>query len=138
MNKKFTEEEYQKIVEVADQELNKTGLIALIKLQRIYERVQESASSKEHNHFRDMNQELALIALPKSRDWAHDQFVEKEKKYGWQLKPLFDDDDEIYLKEYENGIIGYTINSNHASPLTESKVREWGYNPDMFDREEVE
>ena len=136
MTKKFTEEEYQKIAEIADQELNKTGLIALIKLQRIYERVQESASSKEHNHFRDMNQELALIALPKSRDWAHEQFVEKEKKYGWRYKKNDKDGEIYYLARVDGLILPRPIIFPHT--FTEKEVIEAGYNLDMFDREEVE
>ncbi|WP_047975732.1 hypothetical protein, partial [Fructobacillus sp. EFB-N1] len=131
------EAEYQKIVDIADQELNKTGLIALIKLQRIYERVQESASSKEHNHFRDMNQELALIALPKSRDWAHEQFVEKEKNYIWKYKKTDEDGDTWYL-EKDSGLIVPGLPSKTFDSFTEKEVIEAGYNPDMYDKKEVE
>ncbi|CAK1226641.1 hypothetical protein R82265_HNDDMDAM_00098 [Fructobacillus cardui] len=140
MTKKFTEEQYRAIAKAGDKAANE--VYGLIDSRVDYEELLRMEAPNQDNDFYSeftlYNQQIMAIANPLTRDWAHEQFVEKERKYIWQLKPLFDDDDEIYLKEYENGIISYTINSNHASPLTESKVREWGYNPDMFNRERVE
>jgi len=78
--------------------------------------------------------------------WAHNKFVEKEKKYVWTLKRtaawngvenykrlfrtvngdisdvLKEKDEDIYEEEY----------------LTETEISECGYNPEMFDKEEVD
>ncbi|GAP02025.1 hypothetical protein FFRU_260070 [Fructobacillus fructosus] len=149
MTKKFTEEEYQKIVEIADRLLDDKNRadIELSTLDEIYFRIQKSSNAEENNKFKDLNQELALIALPKSRDWAHDQFVEKEKRYYWKYKKTDNggkrwvltnrygiittwcDTDDGYLEDYKK---------DETYLLSKKEVVEAGYNPDMFDREEVE
>ncbi|KMK52612.1 hypothetical protein FEFB_16600 [Fructobacillus sp. EFB-N1] len=84
-----------------------------------------------------MNQELALIALPKSRDWAHEQFVEKEKNYIWKYKKTDEDGDTWYL-EKDSGLIVPGLPSKTFDSFTEKEVIEAGYNPDMYDKKEVE
>lgn len=143
MTKKFTEEEYQKIVEIADRLLDDKNRadIELSTLDEIYFRIQKSSNAEENNKFKDLNQELALIALPKSRDWAHEQFVEKEKKYYWVSKKTDEDGDYIHIC---GDRIGRPSNfySPKRSPIgflfTESEVKAAGFNPDMFNKEEVE
>ena len=118
MLKKFTEEEYKEIVymfSVAGDTEEETRLVA------------EYVSSIKHSS--DYYKALAL-ANPLTREWAHDKFVEKEKKYYWTHKKgnkigLYEDSGIIFLKE------------RYWAPLTESEIKAWGYNPDMFDKEEV-
>ena len=140
MTKKFTEEEYQKIVDIADQRLNNISVIELCVLDDIYYEVQNSSTNEERNKFKDLNQELALIALQKSRKWAHEQFVDKGNKYYWRRKKNDKDDDSVYLDIDDYGVIApqsfsYQID---CQAFTESEVIEAGYNLDMFDKEEVE
>lgn len=139
MTKKFTEEEYQKIVDIADRLLDDKNRadIELSTLDEIYFRIQKSSNAEENNKFKDLNQELALIALPKSRDWAHDQFVEKEKKYRWRYKKKDDDDYDLYLLR-DCGLILLGVPAIEFNVFTEKEIIEAGYNPDMFDKEEVE
>lgn len=137
MTKKFTEAEYQKIVEIADLYFEQhKSLGAPVNLKNIYDYISynELVESKK---IKDLNQELVLIALPKSRDWAHDQFVEKEKKYYWRYKKLDEDGESYYLFD-DFGIITLEMNAGCYMPFTEKEVIEAGYNPDMFDKEEVE
>lgn len=118
MTKKFTEEEYKEIVymfSVAGDSEEETRLVA------------EYVSSI--NHSSDYYKALAL-ANPLTREWAHDKFVEKEKKYYWIRNDLFltqfDTDDSLYFDEKQN-----------AKALTESEIKAWGFNQEMFEKEEV-
>ncbi|CAK1250170.1 hypothetical protein R53140_OCIKHKEL_01351 [Fructobacillus fructosus] len=144
MTKKFTEEEYQKIVEIADRLLDDKNRadIELSTLDEIYFRIQKSSNAEENNKFKDLNQELALIALPKSRDWAHEQFVDKEKKYYWRRKKNDKDDDSVYLDIDAYGVMAphsfYSHQIDYLPSFTESEVIEAGYNPDYYWKEEVE
>ncbi|MBS9335017.1 hypothetical protein LQZ24_05740 [Fructobacillus sp. M1-13] len=142
MTKKFTEEEYQKIVDIADGNINYLDLINTTALTQVYELVQESSTLKEYKKFKEPRQELTLIALPKSREWAHDQFVEKEKKYRWRSKKKDNDDDPVYITIDDYGVVTLKSICNTkifpAAVVTESEIRGWGYTPEMFDREEVE
>ncbi|MFC4761049.1 hypothetical protein [Fructobacillus durionis] len=139
MTKKFTEEEYQKITEIADLYFDQQKLmVATFNLKNIYHYISYN-EIVESEKARELSQELALIALPKSRDWAHEQFVDKEKKYYWSSKESFDGRFKVLIKNSD----GYPMDAFYESPInsdgfTELEVREACYNPDMFDKEEVE
>lgn len=128
---KFTEEQYQKIVDVADKYIKKSGwgLIGT-NLDQPIGSVFEETDLMHQVEFQYVNQEMMAIANPLTREWAHDKFVEKEKKYYWTNKKgnklaLYETDGIIVLKE------------RYWAPLTESEIKAWGYNPNAFDREEV-
>ncbi|MGQ2227030.1 hypothetical protein ACT5YR_07215 [Fructobacillus fructosus] len=142
MTKKFTEEEYQKIVEVADKYFEQHKELAVtVNLKNIYDYISynETVESKK---IKDLNQELVLIALPKSRALAHDQFVEKEKKYRWRGKKKDNNGIPVYITIDGYGVVTLKSivmpNFYHFAVFTESEIRKWGYDPDMFEREEVE
>ena len=134
MSKKFTEEEYRKIVELHDKrDFSVDGIIDVI-------------TYFVHNISRtgDADIDMALaISNPLTREWAHDKFVEKEKKYYWNSIKTDSADNHLRLFRHENGVISVysrfepANNINEDEQLTESEIREWGYNPEMFDREEV-
>lgn len=79
--------------------------------------------------------EALAIANPLTREWAHEQFVEKEKKYYWSTKKKSKKGKPMTLFKSAGGI-AQMIGTKHA--LTETEIREWGYNPEMFDKEEVD
>ena len=139
--KKFTEEEYQKIVDIADKYFEQHKELAVtVNLKNIYDYIfyNETVESKK---IKDLNQELVLIALPKYRDWAHDQFVEPEKKYYWRRKKNDKDGDSVYLDIDVYGVMApHSFYSNQIDyqAFTESEVIEAGYNPDYYWKEEVE
>lgn len=141
MTKKFTEAEYQKIVEIADRRLNNTSVIEVYILDNIYLDVQKSSTNEEQNKFKELNQQLALIAIPKSRDWAHEQFVEKGKKYRWRHKKNDNEGDPVYIDIDDYGVMAPHSFYSHqidCQAFTESEVIEAGYNPDYYWKEEVE
>ena len=93
----------------------------------------------------NLGNEAVALMNPLTREWAHDQFVEKEKKYVWSSKKADRDSNVLtlyidkygmvstsYRKVYENNF------RNEDTLITESEIREWGYNPEMFNKEEVE
>ncbi|CAK1232108.1 hypothetical protein [Fructobacillus cardui] len=141
MTKKFTEAEYQKIVDIADKYFvqHKSEAVT-VNLKNIYDYISYN-ETVERRKIKDLNQELVLIALPKSRDWAHEQFVEKEKKYHWRYKKTNRYGHDIYLETYE-GLITLSAYKDEVvkydEKFTEKEVIEAGYNPDMYEKEEVE
>lgn len=140
MTKKFTEEEYQKIVGIANHLLSNRSVIELSTLDGIYFQIQNSSNADERNKFKELNQELALIALPKSRDWAHEQFVEPEKKYYWISKKRLPTGQYKFLWKNRDGLPYGVLATTPSKPdaFTEAEVHEACYDPDMFDKEEVE
>lgn len=83
------------------------------------------------------------LANPLTREWAHDQFVEKEKKYVWTSKKANSSgkNKRLFWQMSSKAVRDYfTIDGNafdDSEQLTESEIKSWGYNPDMFDREEL-
>lgn len=121
MSKKFTQEEYRKIVELHDKrDFSVDGVLDVI-------------NYFVHNISRardiDINRALA-IANPLTREWAHDKFVEKEKKYVWKLNGF------VLLQSLSDGSLYFEKDDGYL--LSESEIRKWGFNPDMFEREEVQ
>ena len=118
MSNKFTEEEYKEIVymfSVAGDAEEEARLVA------------EYVSSIKHSS--DYYKALAL-ANPVTRELAYDKFVEEEKTYFWTNK----NKKRFGLYKYD-GVVSPKIGM--LTELTESEIKAWGYNPEMFDREEV-
>lgn len=112
---KFTEEQYQKIVDAWDKQI-------------LYKSATQSVIDELKVGYLNMGDQALALANPLTREWAHDKFVEKEKKYYWTHKKgnhigIYEDNGLVFLKE------------RHWAPLTESEIKAWGYNPEMFDRE---
>jgi len=119
MTKKLTREEWDRIKPIDFDSMDAT-------------KVKESLSLLL-NLYPARQEELHLVRAltnPLTREWALDKFVEEEKKYYWKLK-----DNEEFSLAY----VGVTINIilRNKSKLTESEIKAWGYNPEMFDKEEV-
>lgn len=149
---KFTEEQYQKIVEIVN-EYPDFGEEYIVPNGGEGER---STTLKElilgvfgsryniENRLYTVRCMLAL-ANPLTREWAHDQFVEKEKKYVWSSKKADRDSNVLTLYIDEEGMVSTSYRKvyennlrNENMLLTESEIKAWGYNPEMFDREEVQ
>lgn len=129
MTKKFTEEQYQKIVEKWDGEIS---YIEATKAVIGYLAVEGLGYS--------ISEQALALANPLIRKLAHDKFVEKETKYVWQSKQETDDGK---VKRLYDSAIGITDSfKEKAEPIhngnliTETEVKKWGYNPEMFNREE--
>lgn len=130
MSNKFTEEQYQKIIEKWDGEIS---YIEATKAVVSYLAVEDLGYSIS-------NQALAL-ANPLTREWAHDKFVEKEKKYVWRSKIENSAGEEKRLYDTADGISDSFIDkdtpSHNGNRITETEVKKWGYNPEIFNKDEV-
>ena len=132
MTKKFTEEQYQEIVEAWEEEYSYPNA-----MRSVIEKINGYAPLLPD--FNTTNKAIA-IANPLTREWAHEQFVEKEKHYVWTSKKTDNNGRRIRLyKKFGDSIATTLINSfsDELDQLTESEIKAWGYNPEMFDKEEL-
>ncbi|WP_444670786.1 hypothetical protein [Fructobacillus fructosus] len=137
MTKKFTEEEYQKIADCFDK-LNKKYNMGLLSSNLVDEVFKKFIRDYDYQLYW---QEIVAIMNPITRDEAHEKFVEKEKKYYWRRKKNDKDDDSVYIDIDVYGVMApHSFYSNQIDyqAFTESEVIEAGYNPDYYDKEEVE
>ena len=136
MSKKFTEEQYQKIVEIGDG-YNEPFI------ENLADYISGTGRFDDDDIY--LSQAIA-IANPLTREWAHDKFVEKEKKYYWMSKTL--DNAGAHYQLYrtrDNMIIAIVVPAKSktyyekdiAYAIAESEVKLWGFNPEMFDKEEA-
>lgn len=135
MSKKFTEEQYQNIIKVwciGDTYTESTKLVI-------------DYISTQDRDIRYMAGEALALANPASRELAHEQFVEKEKKYVWSSKKADRDSNLLTLYIDDYGMVSTSYRKvyeknlrNENMLITETEIKAWGYNPDMFDKEEVE
>lgn len=121
MSKKFTEEQYQEIIKVWR---NEAGYV------KGMQAVVDYLSSIDMSF---MVGEAVALANPTTREWAHEQYVEKEKRYIWHLKT-----DKKYRLTTHAGATQVNISHSSESKLTESEIKAWGFNQEMFDKEEVD
>lgn len=144
---KFTEEQYQKIVEIQEESFPKTIISEGIHINDggFWKVISEKMPLlSEYVFNNDLHFELAALANPLTREWAHDKFVEKEKKYYWNSIKTYLAGHHSRLFKVESGnVTSYSRaepadNISKDEQLTESEIKSWGYNPDMFDREEVQ
>lgn len=136
---KFTEEQYQEIINIWNNGQDFDDTILSVS---DYARKLNSCLNYEHGDDVYDYSEAILLALPNSRYWAHDQYVDKEKKYLWTLKKVDKRGIKMYLHKDYFGRVGSflsvkNVNIDDSEKLTEAEVREWGYNPEMFDKVEV-
>lgn len=128
---KFTEEQYQKIIDAWDSQI-------------MYKSATQSVIDELEIGYLNMGDQALAIANPLTREWAHDKFVEKEKKYVWTSKKANSSgkNKRLFWQMSSKSVRDYfTIDENafdDSELLTESEIKEWGYNPEMFDREEVQ
>jgi len=132
MTKKFTEEQYQKIVNLQEDEYRFSILEGNDDCdysfwRRLINAEPDIASFANENKLID---ELAALANPLTREWAHDQFVEKEQKF------LFTKIKEVHgkilsLNQSENDRMIY-LDIDGPTPLTIKQAEEYGYNLDAF------
>lgn len=132
---KFTEEQYRAIVEAWDVKNSYSESTKAVTEMIIHD------FNKSWKY--DIEQALAL-GNETSREWAHEQFVEKEKKYLWTSKKMSSDGTRLRLQNTgTNGVVrAYgkykDRKADWTEHLTESEIKACGYNPEVFDKEEVE
>lgn len=144
---KFTEEQFNKLVKLQEKEYpnnvyssSKSG----------YNNIDEALKKYDLELYRfvednDLENQVIALMNPATREWAHEQFVEKEKKFVWtSKKPYYEG---LYKRLFMTEIGHYVSEvaiSREASEhktidehLTETEVRAYGYDPEWFTKEEV-
>lgn len=116
---KFTEEQYQKIVE---KHIGNSNYVDMVNDVIGY------VSGIDKINY----EEAILLALPTSREWAHEQFVEKEKKYVWRDKYT---GYVIYKMLNDWSLSATALGEKH---FTETELKNSPFKPEWFDKEEVE
>ncbi|MGX9816423.1 hypothetical protein [Leuconostoc mesenteroides] len=142
---KFTEEQYQEIINATESIVN-SGDMRLMGANAGISSVHGKLLSNKIARFlpfRSLENEIMAIVNPLTREWAHDEFVEKEKKYYWNsIKTDLAGHHSRLLRAENDNVTSYSRsesanNINEDEQLTESEIKAWGYNPEMFDKEEV-
>lgn len=130
---KFTEEQFKEIIRTYENNYGSDN-----KVLSIIRVVNNFNGSLSYN-------EAFALANPVTREWAREQFVEPEKKYVWSSKKADRDNNVLTLYIDNYGMVSTSYRKvyeknlrNENMLITESEIREWGYNPEMFDKEEVE
>lgn len=135
---KFTEEQYQEIINIWNngQDFDDTILSVSDYARKLNARLNYEYGDDVYDY-----SEAILLAFPNSRYWAREEFVEKEKRYVWTSEKKKGD---VFMRLYKSkrGYIGsiFVIENGETSlyeKLTETEIREWGYNPEMFNKVEV-
>ena len=121
MTKKYSEEEYNKIIKAFQSKFN---------YDKAINEVIEVVSDMRGLMPAEEIQQAISLALPVSRKWAHDNFVEKEEKYYWKLNGLF------LVKASDDGSLFFGC-FDASTLLSESELKAWGFNPDIFERLEA-
>ena len=132
---KFTEAQYQEIVKVWE---SRNGYQQATKV--VIETINRFINRLELN-----GDEALALANESTRDWAHEQFVEKEKRYVWNSKKTLAYRGFEYHKRLfrsQSGDVAGVLKAKseralEVEKLTESEICEWGYDPERFDKEEV-
>ncbi|MCK8618013.1 hypothetical protein LNP00_06590 [Fructobacillus sp. M158] len=136
----FTEEQYQAIAKVGDKMIKEKNSGLLLNAFTYFENEYQTDDNGFYPSTIDDNQQIMAIINPLTRKWAHDQFVEKEKKYFWTSKKTDNHGKPLRLAKDEDGaiyFIGRGMRLKFTMKIAETEIREWGYNPDMFDKAEA-
>ena len=144
MSNKFTEKQYNMLVEIQEDQYSDD----LFFESKSYENSIAYTVAQKYDVLKwfigtnDLGNEAVALMNPITREWARDKFVEKEKKYVWQSKQETGDGK---VKRLYNSGVGITESFKDkveiirtVNFITETEVKKWGYIPDMFDKEEVD
>lgn len=122
MSKKFTEEQYQKIVDAWEETYD-----YVLSVKNVIETVESFGEVYELQ----IGEALSL-ANAVSTEWAHEQFVEKEKRYVWRDKYT---GYVIYKMLNDWSLSATALGEKH---FTETELENSPFKPEWFDKEEVD
>lgn len=122
MSKKFTEEQYQNIVSAWEETYD-----YVLSVKNVIETVESFGEVYELQ----IGEALAL-ANAVSTEWAHERFVEKEKKYVWRDKYT---GYVIYKMLNDWSLSATALGEKH---FTETELENSPFKPEWFDKEEVD
>ncbi|WKY79083.1 hypothetical protein PH197_07465 [Leuconostoc lactis] len=144
---KFTEEQFNKLVGLQEKEYPDNVYSSS---KSDYNNIDEALKKYDLELYRfieDLDLENQAVALMNivTRELVHDRFVEKEKQYVWNSKKTLAYKDFDYHKRLfrsQSGDVAGVLKAKseralEVEKLTETEIREWGYDPERFDKEEV-
>jgi len=133
MSKKFSESQYQEIIQAWE---SVRGFVeATASVIKLIDDFEDSFSYLEDGLSYD---EALALANPKSREWAHELYVDKESRYYWTSLKRDEYGSHWYLmRDVAVIMMGDARQFGPEEQLTESEVREWGYDPDKFTKHRV-
>jgi len=118
---KFTEEQYQKIVDLQKSSYSWSILEQFTDFSFWRSLISVDKKLTEFIHENDLQDELAAIANPITREWAHDKFVEKEKKYYWNSIKTDLSGNHLRLFRHENGGVSSYSRLEPANNINEDE-----------------
>ena len=130
---KFTEEQFNKLVELQEKEYPNNVYSSS---KSDYNNIDEALKKYDLELYRfieDLDLENQAVALMNivTREWAHEQFVEKEKKYVWRDKYT---GYVIYKMLNDWSLSATALGEKH---FTETELENSPFKPEWFDKEEV-
>lgn len=141
MTKKFTEKQYNMLVEIQEDQYSDDLFFESKSYENsiAYTVAQKYDVLKWFIDTNDLGNEAVALMNPLTREWAHDKFVEEEKKFHFILKDTRDSKDGQYhlVKNGKGAIILYPFGGADKPAFKESEIIKWGFNSEAFDREEV-
>lgn len=131
---KFTEEQYREIVKAWNEGLDwresVDAVLKVVRKMRLYSGLSYGRA--------------IALGNPVTREWAHDQFVEKEKRYVWRLQNDTDKvintlDSKWFLDALDiDRVQPDDVDSSIKFAFTETEIKNSPFKPEWFDKEEVE
>lgn len=117
---KFTEEQYHEIINIWNnvQDFDDTILSVSDYARKLNARLNYEYGDDVYDY-----SEAILLALPNSRYWAREEFVEKEKRYVWRTQTI---NGVRYVLVKKDGVYSMKDLYSHyyeAVPLTETEVK---------------
>ena len=132
MSKKFTEEQFKQLVKIQEKyfphNVLENGLGVGSHRQAIHE---YDIKMSDFIWVENLENEAVAIMNPRTREWAHEQFVEKEKKYVWRDKYT---GYVIYKMLNDWSLSATALGEKH---FTETELKDSPFKPEWFDKEEV-
>lgn len=136
MTNKFTEEQYQKIIEIKDNYFPYSALKNRDNKSFIDFLSEYNTGIYWLVFNRDLENELEAIVNPLTREWARDKFVDKEPEFHFILKDTQDLEGWRYhlVRNGRGAIILYPFSEEYDDnpKFKESEIKLWGFNPEMF------
>lgn len=130
---KFTEEQFKQLVKIQAKYFPLTMLEQGVGGKNPYDAIHETDIKLSDFVWNEkLGNEAVALMNPVTREWAHEQYVEKEKKYVWRDKYT---GYVIYKMLNDWSLSATALGEKH---FTETELKNSPFKPEWFDKEEVE
>lgn len=132
MTKKFTEKQYNMLVEIQEDQYSDDLFFESKSYENsiAYTVAQKYDVLKWFIDTNDLGNEAVALMNPLTREWAHDKFVEEEKKFLFtKIKEV---EGEVLSLNQCDKVAHIYLDFDDPTPLTIKQVEDYGYNLDKF------